>query len=306
MLIHISNLPNHTHGPGLMAVTTPTAFIPANQSYPFFALLVLQLGSSLSELVSGTFTPVQEQGETSSRHVDSSNMHTFYQHHPSAQRWTKDHPLEQVIGNPSQSVRTRRQLETDGEMCMFALTGIKREFSVARTPQQKGVAERKNRTLIEAARTMVLVIKPHNKIPYELIRGRPPLIDFMKPFGCPVTILNTKDHLGKFDGKANEGYFVRYSVVSKAMRVFNKKDQDWNKTKGVAGTQRKHCLVVQAQKEKEPEARGDRLEMKATEVDDNEGLHDIKVGRHDQEVKKWHQKCIVGPSFDIVVPSTTI
>ncbi|GJS26024.1 retrovirus-related pol polyprotein from transposon TNT 1-94 [Tanacetum coccineum] len=67
-------------------------------------------------------TPVQEQGETSSCHVDSSNMHTFYQHHPSAQRWTKDHPLEQVIGNPSQSVRTRRQLETDGEMCMFALT----------------------------------------------------------------------------------------------------------------------------------------------------------------------------------------
>ncbi|GJS72826.1 retrovirus-related pol polyprotein from transposon TNT 1-94 [Tanacetum coccineum] len=67
-------------------------------------------------------TPVQEQGETSSRHVDSSNMHTFYQHHPFAQRWTRDHPLEQVIGNPSQSIRTRRQLETDGEMCMFALT----------------------------------------------------------------------------------------------------------------------------------------------------------------------------------------
>ncbi|GJU57429.1 retrovirus-related pol polyprotein from transposon TNT 1-94 [Tanacetum coccineum] len=74
------------------------------------------------ELLYSPITPVQEQGETSSRHVDSSNMHTFYQHHPSAQRWTKDHPLEQVIGNPSQSVRTRRQLETDGEMCMFALT----------------------------------------------------------------------------------------------------------------------------------------------------------------------------------------
>ncbi|GKC55727.1 retrovirus-related pol polyprotein from transposon TNT 1-94 [Tanacetum coccineum] len=67
-------------------------------------------------------TPVQERGETSSRHVDSSNMHTFYQRHPSEHRWTKDHPLEQVIGNPSQSIRTRRQLETDGEMCMFALT----------------------------------------------------------------------------------------------------------------------------------------------------------------------------------------
>ncbi|GKF20772.1 putative ribonuclease H-like domain-containing protein, partial [Tanacetum coccineum] len=127
------------------------------------------------------------------------------------------------------------------------IKGIKREFSMARTPQQNGVAERKNRTLIEAARTMlvdsklpttflaeavntacyvlnrVLVIKPHNKAPYELIRGRPPLIDFMKPFGCPVTILNTRDHLGKFDGKANEGYFVGYFVVSKAMRVFNKR-----------------------------------------------------------------------------------
>nr|GEW52960.1 retrovirus-related Pol polyprotein from transposon TNT 1-94 [Tanacetum cinerariifolium] len=43
-------------------------------------------------------------------------MHTFYQHHPSNHRWTKDHPLEQVIGNPS-----RHQLESDGEMCMFAL-----------------------------------------------------------------------------------------------------------------------------------------------------------------------------------------
>nr|GFB70617.1 retrovirus-related Pol polyprotein from transposon TNT 1-94 [Tanacetum cinerariifolium] len=67
-------------------------------------------------------TLVQDRRETSSRHVDSSNMHTFYQHHPSEHRWTKDHPLEHVIGNPSQSVRTRRQLKSDGEMCMFALT----------------------------------------------------------------------------------------------------------------------------------------------------------------------------------------
>nr|GFB97113.1 hypothetical protein [Tanacetum cinerariifolium] len=67
-------------------------------------------------------TPIQDQGETSSRHVDSSNMHTFYQRYPSEHRWTKDHPLEQVIGNPSQSVRTIRQLELDAEMCMFALT----------------------------------------------------------------------------------------------------------------------------------------------------------------------------------------
>ncbi|GJT39573.1 putative ribonuclease H-like domain-containing protein [Tanacetum coccineum] len=123
--------------------------------------------------------------------------------------------------------------------------GIKREFSVARTPQQNRVAERKNRTLIEAARIMladsklpttfwaeavntacyvqnrVLVTKPHNKTPYELFLGRKPALGFMRPFGCPVTILNTIDHLGKFDGKADEGFFVGYSINSKAFRVFN-------------------------------------------------------------------------------------
>nr|GEX45479.1 hypothetical protein [Tanacetum cinerariifolium] len=98
--------------------------------------------------------------------------------------------------------------------------GIKKEYSIARTPQQ-------NKT--EAVNTAcyvlnrALVTKPHNKTPYELIRGRPPLIDFMKPFGCLVTILNIKDNLGKFEKKADEGYFVGYSVVSKAMRVFNKR-----------------------------------------------------------------------------------
>nr|GEV72467.1 hypothetical protein [Tanacetum cinerariifolium] len=66
-------------------------------------------------------TPVQDRGETSSRRIDSSNMHTFYQCHPSKHRWTKDHPLEQVIGNASQSVRTRRQLESDGEMYVWEL-----------------------------------------------------------------------------------------------------------------------------------------------------------------------------------------
>nr|GEX46312.1 hypothetical protein [Tanacetum cinerariifolium] len=74
------------------------------------------------EFINIVCTPVQERGETSSRHVDSSNMHTFYQHHPSEHHWTKDHPLDQVIRNPSQSVKTRRQVESDGEMCMFALT----------------------------------------------------------------------------------------------------------------------------------------------------------------------------------------
>nr|GEW46767.1 hypothetical protein [Tanacetum cinerariifolium] len=67
----------------------------------------------------------------------------------------------------------------------------------------------------------VLVTKPHTKIPYELLLGRTPSIGFMRPFGCHVTILNTLDSLGKFDGKADEGFLVGYSVSSNAFRVFN-------------------------------------------------------------------------------------
>ncbi|GKA62414.1 ribonuclease H-like domain-containing protein [Tanacetum coccineum] len=88
------------------------------------------------------------------------------------------------------------------EFC--AKKGIKREYSIARTPQQNGVAERKNRTLIEAARTIS------------------PNISFMRPFGCPLTILNTLDHLGKFDGKSEEGYLLGYSTNSKGFRVYNR------------------------------------------------------------------------------------
>ncbi|KAI3685494.1 hypothetical protein L6452_34742 [Arctium lappa] len=123
--------------------------------------------------------------------------------------------------------------------------GIERQYSAPRTPQQNGVAERRNRTLIEAARSLladsklpitfwaeavntacyvqnrVLVVKPKNKTPYELLNKRKPFIGFFKPFGCPCTILNTKSHLGKFDSKADDGFLVGYSSQSKAYRVFN-------------------------------------------------------------------------------------
>nr|GEW22618.1 putative ribonuclease H-like domain-containing protein [Tanacetum cinerariifolium] len=67
----------------------------------------------------------------------------------------------------------------------------------------------------------VLVVKPHFKTPYELFRDKIPDLSFMRPFGCHVTILNTLDHLGKFDGKSDKGFFVGYSTNSKAFRVYN-------------------------------------------------------------------------------------
>ncbi|GJS66730.1 putative ribonuclease H-like domain-containing protein [Tanacetum coccineum] len=79
---------------------------------------------------------------------------------------------------------------------------IKREFSVARTPQQNGVAERKNRTLIEVVRTM--------------------LADSKLPTTFWAETVNTTYYMqNRFDGKADEGFFVGYSINSKAFRVFN-------------------------------------------------------------------------------------
>nr|GEV33643.1 hypothetical protein [Tanacetum cinerariifolium] len=147
-------------------------------------------------------------------------------------------PLEET-----QRVVRFLEKEKSGQFC--GMKGIKREFSIPKIPQQNGIAERKNRTLIEAARTMladsllpipfwaeavntacyvqnrVLVTKPHNKTRYELLHGKTLNIGFMRPFGCPVTILNTPDSLGKFDGKVDEGFLVGYFVSSKAFRVFN-------------------------------------------------------------------------------------
>ncbi|GJQ90116.1 retrovirus-related pol polyprotein from transposon TNT 1-94 [Tanacetum coccineum] len=67
----------------------------------------------------------------------------------------------------------------------------------------------------------VLIVKPHNKTPYEIYRGFKPSLSFMRPFGCHVIVLNTLDNLGKFDGKSDEGFFVGYSLSSKAFSVYN-------------------------------------------------------------------------------------
>nr|GEV88470.1 retrovirus-related Pol polyprotein from transposon TNT 1-94 [Tanacetum cinerariifolium] len=101
-----------------------------------------------------------------------------------------------------------------------------------------------------------LVTKPHNKTPNELIHRRPPLIDFMKPFRCPVTILNTRDNLGKFEGKANEGYFIRpdwlFDIDSLTISMNYVPVVVINQTNGIVGS-KENLVAGQDDKRKELE-----------------------------------------------------
>ncbi|KAI3685795.1 hypothetical protein L6452_35053 [Arctium lappa] len=131
----------------------------------------------------------------------------------------------------------------------FENKGISHNFSSVRTPHQNGIDERRNRTIIEAARSMLsdshlptqfwaeavntacftqnrsLIVKRFGKTAYELFHGRKPSISFLHIFGCQCFILNNKDQLGKFDPKVDDGIFLGYSSISKAYRVFNKRRQ---------------------------------------------------------------------------------
>ncbi|KAJ9544596.1 hypothetical protein OSB04_024303 [Centaurea solstitialis] len=125
--------------------------------------------------------------------------------------------------------------------------GISHNFSGAYTPQQNGVVERRNRTLVEAAQTMlaysglpltfwaeavsiacftqnrIIITKRFKKTLYHIINHRVPNVKFYHVFGCRCYILNNRDNLGKFDKKADEGYCLGYSLTSKTFRVYNKR-----------------------------------------------------------------------------------
>nr|GEY21712.1 hypothetical protein [Tanacetum cinerariifolium] len=107
--------------------------------------------------------------------------------------------IENLVDHKVKVIRCDNRVKfKNREMNQFCkMKGILRKFRVARTPQQNGVTKRRNMTLIEAARIMLVDSK------------------------YPIIILNIIDHLGKFDGTVDEGFFVGYSLNSKAFRVFN-------------------------------------------------------------------------------------
>nr|GEY84033.1 hypothetical protein [Tanacetum cinerariifolium] len=125
--------------------------------------------------------------------------------------------------------------------------GITQQFSAARMPQQNGVVERRNRTLVEAARTMLIfanlpsflwaeaiatacftqnrsiIHKGFDKTPYEIMNKRKPNIKLFRVFGSRCYLLNDYEDVGKLKAKGDIGVFVGYSKESVAFRIYNKR-----------------------------------------------------------------------------------
>ncbi|KAJ9566395.1 hypothetical protein OSB04_002361 [Centaurea solstitialis] len=146
---------------------------------------------------------------------------------------------------PVQTVRSDNGTEFKNQVLkgFYNSLGIAQTFSAARTPEQNGVVERRNRTLVEAARSMLaqsqlpqylwaeavntasIIHRRFGKTPYHVLFGRIPNIDYFKVFGCPCFVLNETENRGKFGPKSDEMIFVGYSDCSVAYRVFNKKSR---------------------------------------------------------------------------------
>ncbi|GJX84489.1 retrovirus-related pol polyprotein from transposon TNT 1-94 [Tanacetum coccineum] len=137
------------------------------------------------------------------------------------------------------------------------LFGISHQASSVRTPQQNGVVERKNQTLVEAARTMLIfsraplflwaeaiatacytqnrsiIHRRFNKTPYELINGRKPDISFLHVFGALCYPKNDREDIGKLGAKGDIGFFIGYSADSCAYRVYNRRTKKIMETMNV-------------------------------------------------------------------------
>nr|GFA55248.1 retrovirus-related Pol polyprotein from transposon TNT 1-94 [Tanacetum cinerariifolium] len=127
----------------------------------------------------------------------------------------------------------------------FDTVGISHQMYSVRTPQQNGVVKRRNRSLVEVARTMLvfsraslflwaeaiatacftqnrsIIHRRFNKTPYELINGRKPNISFLHVFGALCYPKNDREDIGKLGAKGDIGFFIGYSVDSCAYRVYN-------------------------------------------------------------------------------------
>nr|GFB14776.1 ribonuclease H-like domain-containing protein [Tanacetum cinerariifolium] len=152
-----------------------------------------------------------------------------------------------LLQSPVIIIRTNNGTEFKNQVLKeyFDTVGISHQMSSVRTPQQNRAVERRNRTLVEAARTMLIfsraqlflwaeaiatacftqncsiIHRRFNKMPYELINGRKPDISFLHVFGALCYPKNDREDIGKLGAKGDIGFFIGYSADSCAYRVYN-------------------------------------------------------------------------------------
>ncbi|GJR44241.1 retrovirus-related pol polyprotein from transposon TNT 1-94 [Tanacetum coccineum] len=154
-----------------------------------------------------------------------------------------------TLRNPFRRIRTDNGTEFVNQTLReyYEKVDISHETSVERSPQQNGVIERRNRTLIEAAHTMLIYAKAplflwaeavatacytqnrsmirhrHGKTPYELLHDKPPDLSYLHVFGALCYPTNDSENLGKLQPKADIGIFIGYAPTKKAFRIYNRR-----------------------------------------------------------------------------------
>nr|GFB75220.1 retrovirus-related Pol polyprotein from transposon TNT 1-94 [Tanacetum cinerariifolium] len=165
-----------------------------------------------------------------------------------------------LLQSPVIIIRTDNGIEFKNQVLKeyFDTVGISHQMSSVQTPQQNGVVERRNRTLVEAARTMLIFSRAplflwdeviatacftqncsimhrrFNKTPYELIYGRKPDISFLYVFGALCYPKNDREDIRKLGAKGNISFFIGYSADSCAYRVFNRRTKKIMETMNVS------------------------------------------------------------------------
>nr|GFD22592.1 retrovirus-related Pol polyprotein from transposon TNT 1-94 [Tanacetum cinerariifolium] len=156
-------------------------------------------------------------------------------------------------------VRTDNETEFKNQVLKeyFDSVGITHETSATKTPKQNGVVERRNRTLVEATRTMLIfshaplflwaeaivtacytqnrsiIHRRFNRTPYELIQGKKPDISYLHVFEALCYPKNDHEDIGKLGAKADIGLFIGYSANFVAYRVYNRRTKKITETMNI-------------------------------------------------------------------------
>nr|GEY69710.1 Gag-Pol polyprotein [Tanacetum cinerariifolium] len=186
-----------------------TRHIHHYKSWNYYSILSEDAEFVVYEFINPFAPPGTEVIESSSCNIDNSNIHKFYQRYHSNYHWTKDHPVEQVLRNPSKPVQTRQQLVTDPKMCMFALTIV---INIKWLRKNK---KDEDNTVIRNKERLVAKGYRHEE-------G----IDFEESF-APVTRLEEEVYANQPDGFVNPDHLKKVYCLRKALYQLKQDPRAW-------------------------------------------------------------------------------